>query len=352
MNIKIKRRKNKKSILIFSFFVLLIASISVLFIFFRGDNSYDNDYIDDWAISNYGQVINKSKGKSGVDINIKDIWKTNFSTNKVVVAVVDSGLEYSCESLKDKVLMNINDPIDGADNDLNGFIDDYWGWNFYDENNSLFEDSLYDYHGTYIATTVVKIAPNAQILPVKFLNATSGTVEDALLALEYAVRRGAKVVNCSWNFNDKNDALLAFIKNNPEVLFVCAAGNSNINLDIESIYPCSYNLDNIINVMAIDNKGLPYQASGYGKNCVDIASPGVDVKVTFPENESTFVNGTSVATAFVSATAALILSNDSNLSPKSIKEIIIANATKTQELSSFCKSGGYLNVKACLDSIK
>lgn len=232
------------------------------------------------------------------------------------------------------------------------YTDDYYGWNFYDNNNSIFEDPLYDYHGTYIATTITKVSPSSRILSVKFLNSTLGTAEDSILAIQYAIDMGAKIINCSWNFNEKDDAFSELIKNNPQVLFVCAAGNSNADLDVDKLYPCSYNFDNLITVMSIDNKGQPYDSSGFGKNTVDIAAPGVDVKVTLPENEQSLISGTSVSTAFVSGTASLLIALDSTLSPKEIKEIINSNAQKTNELSSLCKSGGFLDIGACLQAAK
>ncbi|MFR7828405.1 MAG: S8 family serine peptidase [Eubacterium sp.] len=130
------------------------------------------------------------------------------------------------------------------------------------------------------------------------------------------------------------------------MLFVCAAGNSNLNLDNQSLFPCSYDLDNIITVMAVDNKGLPYNSSGYGENGVDIAAPGVNVKTTLPDDEETLISGTSVASAYVSGTAALLLSQNPKLTPVDIKEILIENSHKINDLKSKCKSKGIIDVSA------
>lgn len=94
------------------------------------------------------------------------------------------------------------------------------------------------------------------------------------------------------------------MKNNPDILFVCAAGNSNLNLDENVLYPVCYDLCNVISVMSINNQGTIYEYSGYGK-CVDIATPVKDIYVEIPEQDKTYVDGTSVSTAFV--TGAFIL---------------------------------------------
>lgn len=82
----------------------------------------------------------------------------------------------------------------------------------FNNNNIIYEDALYDYHGTYVASTILKVFPCAKILPVKFLNSTYGTIEDSISAVKYAISRGAKIINCSWNFNDDSKELFELIK--------------------------------------------------------------------------------------------------------------------------------------------
>ncbi len=345
MSKKYIKNFRKKYIFVFALIVIIIiGSTSVFTVFYYRSRGYK----DDWAFYNYGQTINNAQGIKGVDINIRSINNLDCSKNKVTVAVADTGIDYNCEILQGRILFNDNDPLNGCDDDKNGYNDDFYGWNFYDFNNSIFEDSLYDYHGTYIATTIAKIDPNVKILPVKFLKSTIGSSEDAVSALKYAILRGAKIINCSWNFNERDEELLTLIKEHSDILFICAAGNSNINVDAEPLYPCSYALDNMINVMAIDNTGKPYKASGYGKKTVDIAAPGVDVKVIIPGNEETLISGTSVATAYVTGASSLLLSKNGSLTPKEIKSILISCATKTNELESFCAAGGFLNIAESL----
>lgn len=331
--------------------LILIVLFTIFLMTFILNNKIEKEkelYQNDWAIYNYGQQIENKSGIAGIDINIRPIFN-KINTKKddyVIVAVVDTGVDLSNSNINKSILLNNNDAINNYDDDKNGLIDDYYGWNFFNNNNIIYEDALYDYHGTYVASTILKVFPCAKILPVKFLNSTYGTIEDSISAVKYAISRGAKIINCSWNFNDDSKELFELIKNHPEILFVCAAGNSNLNLDNQNLFPCSYDLDNIITVMAVDNKGLPYNSSGYGENGVDIAAPGVNVKTTLPDDEETLISGTSVASAYVSGTAALLLSQNPKLTPVDIKEILIENSHKINDLKSKCKSKGIIDVSA------
>ena len=252
----------------------------------------------------------------------------------MIVAVVDTGV--------DPAAVPFNLIPYGS-----GFL----GWDFYNGDGSVYDDYLYDYHGTYIATTVARTAPEVSILPVKFMEGSHGGVQDAVKAIEYAAQNGARIINCSWSFDTYDDGLFEVIKSNPDVLFVCAAGNTNINTDKVEIYPCCYELDNVLSVMAMDSSGRPYGASGYGSG-VDIAAPGENVRVFLPEFDVDYVDGTSVATAFVSAAAALIISLDEDVTPAQIRETIMGTARENEFLKDMCVSGGYLDISACLKGLK
>lgn len=210
---------------------------------------------------------------------------------------------------------------------------------------------MYDYHGTYICANISKIAPEVAILPVKFMSGTKGTIEDAIMSINYAIKRGATIINCSWNFNEYSEELYNVIKKNKDIIFVCAAGNSSINLDDEKLYPCSYKLDNIITVGAVDNKGNMYSSSGYGK-AVDLVAPGVDIEVIVPDNDETTVSGTSISTSYVSATIALMVSTNPDLKPIQIKEILIKTASKISTLKGKCYANGCLNISGAVISSK
>lgn len=310
----------KRQKLLISVF-LLIMLIAVVHLY--PDYKIKQKYNDDWAMYNYGQSIDGEAGKAGIDLNILPVLELKHDYKEVLVAVVDTGVDTESEILQNRMMS---------------------GWDFYNRDDSVYDNYIHDYHGTYVSTTIAKIAPNAKILPVKFMESSYGSIEDAVLSIRYAIENGARIINCSWNFNDYDEDLFNIIKDNPDILFVSAAGNSNTNIDKSPLYPSSYELENIINVMAINNNGKIHNTSGYGVKTVDIAAPGVGVKVILPENDITYIDGTSVAAASVSATAALLLSEDSSLSPKEIIEIINSSARKIDSLEHLSKSGGYLDV--------
>ena len=260
---------------------------------------------------------------NNMELNKEELWKISKGKKEIIVGVIDSGVDISCDVLKNSIINNNK------------------------EDNSLYDERLYDYHGTYICTNISQIAPGVSILPVKFMSGTKGTIEDAISAIEYAIERGAVIINCSWNFDKYSEKLYRLIKENSNVLFICAAGNSSINLDKENIYPCNYDLENIITVGAMDEEGYVYGSSGYGKQ-VDIVALGVDVEVIVPDNAITKVSGTSIATSYVSAAVALMLSLDADLTPYKIKDILKETATPMSTLKGKCDGNGCLNIRKAL----
>lgn len=159
------------------------------------------------------------------------------------------------------------------------------------------------------------------------------------------------IINCSWCFNEDEQKLYNLIKKNEDIIFVCAAGNSNLDLDRNEVFPASYQLDNVISVIGIDNQGKMYDLSGYGANAT-IAAPGKDIWVTLPENDQEFVDGTSASTAFVSATVALMKMLKPDLTPKEIKCILIDTASKIDQLHDKCQAGGCVNVAQAIKECK
>lgn len=331
--------KKSKSII---FIIFLVFTISVIVFYIRFNDKTEKSKNDinknSWAIDNSGQEIEGSIGVQGIDINIMKAWKITKGSDKIIIGVVDTGVDMNSGNLMNNLWNNRGEVSNnGIDDDKNGYVDDYNGWDFYNNDNSIYDDYLYDYHGTYISNTILDIAPKVKILSSKFLKGTEGDAYDSIKAVQYAIDNGAKIINCSWCFEKNEEELYQLIKDNSDVLFVCAAGNFRLNLDETFVYPACYNLDNVISVMAIDNAGEIYDVSGYGLN-VDLAAPGKDIYVTLPENDQTFVSGTSIATAFVTGTAALMKSMNNELSPEEIKNIMNKTTKKLSSLKEKCKS--------------
>lgn len=328
--------------------LVIVMSLTTIFVFILsiGQNRKAKTDFEvsgsQWALNNYGQTIKGSKGIEGVDINISKAWDITMGSPDVLVAVVDTGVYISDEGLSKAINTQKSK-----------------SWDFYYNDNTIYDAYIQDYHGTYIANAIAGydskkkiygVAPNISLLPVKFLRGTTGNSSDAVEAIKYACDMGAQIVNCSWNFNSYNEELYRVIASYPEVLFVNAAGNSNINLDKQDIFPASYDLDNIISVLAVDNCGKVYTSSGRGMN-VDIAAPGVNIMAKFPEGDVTYVSGTSIASAYVSGVAALMRSIDNSLTPKEIISTMINTAKKNDGLEGMCLSSGIIDAYECVKKV-
>ena len=303
-----------------------------------GNNSIPTEL---WGLKNEGQTLNEKKGLPGVDINIEEAWEFTIGDRDVVIGMLDTGIDVTGMQFVYENEEEIGG--DDKDNDGNGYIDDVSGWDFYNADNTIYDGYAADFHGTYL-TSVIKgehneanrvwgIAPNTTILPLKFMSGVSGDVEDAVEAIEYGCKNGARIINCSWSIAEESQELYNVIRKYSDTLFVCAAGNYNYNLDENPVYPACYDLDNIITVAAIDNCGELVNTSGYGQE-VDIAASGGDILVRLPENDYDHDSGTSVTAAYVSGVAGLICSFDHGLTPQEIRALIIENGTALESLDN------------------
>jgi subtilisin family serine protease/subtilisin-like proprotein convertase family protein len=277
--------------------------------------SFPNDpkFTSLWGMHNTGQ----SGGTADADIDAPEAWGIHKGTGQVVVAVIDTGLNYSHADLKANMWTN---PFEiagnGRDDDANGIIDDIYGADFVNNDGDPKDDNG---HGTHVAGTigaagnngtgVVGVDQNVKIMGLKFLDSSgSGTTENAIKAVAYATQmrqRGVNVVltSNSWGGGGYSQALYDAIaaSGNEGMLFVAAAGNNGSS---SASYPALYNLDNIISVAATDRNDQLASFSNRGAG-VDIAAPGVDVYSTYRNSYST-LSGTSMATPHVAGTAALV----------------------------------------------
>ncbi|HHX11324.1 MAG TPA: S8 family serine peptidase, partial [Clostridiales bacterium] len=257
--------------------------------------------------------------------------------------------DYTHPDLAEHIWVNQNEiSNDDIDNDNNGYVDDVYGWDFYNDdasvchyiydrktnlNLSLPEDN--DNHGTHIAGVIAAVADNGlgvagiasnidiklMILKINGGSEGTGSISDAILAIKYATKMGAEICNISWGTTRYSPALKETIKES-DMLFVAAAGNLGSDNDNKPVYPASFKLDNLISVTFIDANGRLTKLSNYGKSSVEIAAPGTDIMSTVVGSYQT-LSGSSMAAPHVSALASLLYSYDSNLYPSAIKNIII-----------------------------
>lgn len=341
-------------------FIGILNLLSIILLTFCSCNSGSGilkNFSQQWGLYNNGQTINGTKGVKGIDINILKAWELSKGSEDVIIGMLDAGIDTNCIEYKDNIFINKSEiPNNGIDDDQNGFIDDISGWNFYQNSNQIYDNYLHDYHGTYLSGIIAAseegdnmkgIAPKVKILPLKFLQGSTGDTKDAIKAIEYAYSLGVRIINCSWDTKTYDLDLEKTMSKYSDILFICSAGKSKENLEVSPVYPACYDLPNIVSVAAIDNRGCLYEYSGYG-NKADVAAPGVDIYSLMPDGNYTYSSGTSAATAYVTGVAALIKSYRPDLSSTQIATIIKQNTKKIDSLEGKVSSCGIVDAYQCL----
>lgn len=295
--------------------------------------------------------------------------KTDCSN--VYVGIIDEGFMYNHEDLAANSWTNSYDPVDGVDNDGNGYVDDVHGWDFDGNDNSTF-DGATDDHGTHVAGTIAGQGGNgkgvagvcwsARLISAKFLGRRGGTTANAILAVDYLTdlktRQGLNIVatNNSWGGGGYSQGLWDAIEraNSAGILFIAAAGNSSNNNDSIPHYPSSYSNNNIIAVAAITSSGALSSFSSYGVSSVDIGAPGSGIYSSIPKSvKRTLISGyasysgTSMATPHVTGAVALYAASKGG-SAADIKNAILSSAVATPSLSGKVVTGGRLDANGAL----
>ena len=303
----------------------------------------------------------------GVDINISPAWELYDASQEkrdVVVAVIDTGVDILHPDLRDSIWTNDDEiPGDGIDNDGNGYVDDYFGWDFFYNDPSVFSmGSSEDTHGTHVAGTIaagrnnggvagITGSDHVKIMVLKALGTSQGmgSPEDVVAAIQYAEANGASICNLSFCSNAYSQELADAIENS-NMLFVVAAGNGDENgvgLDIDSspTYPASLSSDNIITVSNLMFDGNLDSSSNYGAVSADIAAPGTYIVSTIPGGYG-FLSGTSMAAPMVTGAAALLYSYRPDYTLGDVKNAILSSARPMDSLSGKVSAGGMLDVGA------
>jgi len=293
-------------------------------------------------------------------------WANNHTGSATVfVGVIDEGIQFDHPDLSGQIWVNTFDPIDRFDNDGNGYVDDVYGWDFANNDATIYDGGArgsLDDHGTHVSGTiggkanngqgVVGVNWNIKIISAKFLGRNGGTTANAVKAVDYLTdlksRHGINLVasNNSWGGGGSSAALEAAIvrANTANILFVAAAGNSGTNNDATASFPSNYTTANVIAVAAIDNKGALASFSQYGATTVDLGAPGVAINSTTAYNTYSSYSGTSMATPHVTGAVALYASTHPGTTASQIKGAILNSVTPTASLSGKCVTGGRLNV--------
>lgn len=306
--------------------------------------------------------------------NAEAAWAAGHTGSKsVYVGIIDEGIQYTHPDLDGQVWANPYDPVDGVDNDRNGYVDDRRGWDFDGNNNEVYDGGnrgSQDDHGTHVAGTigakangsgVVGVNWNVTLISGKFLGRRGGTTANAIKAVDYftdlKTRHGLNIVatNNSWGGGGYSQALFDAIQraNAAGILFIAAAGNGGSdgvgdNNDAVASYPSGYNLANVIAVASITSTGALSRFSNFGATSVDIGAPGSGIMSTTAFDLYETYSGTSMATPHVTGAAALYKSVNPGATAAQIKNALLSSAVPTGSLSGKTVTGGRLDANAAL----
>lgn len=335
-----------------------------------------------WALHNTGAYtyyikdlpIHRSS-TSDIDINLPEAYEMlqpDSFTRTVTVAIIDTGVDIYHPALTQHIWVNEKEiPDNGKDDDKNGYIDDCYGWDFYNDDNTVchYDTTLSgertasasdnDNHGTHCAGIIassegilgVAAGIDVRILPLKIHGGekNSGSVANAIKAVKYAQAAGADICNMSWGTTVYSEALETTMRESG-MLFVVAAGNSGGNNNSTPLYPASYSLDNMISVAYVTQFGELAEDSNYGLSTVDIAAPGEGILSTTVGNEYHYLSGSSMAAPIVSGISALLYAYNDSLYPQNVKEIILQTLKPLDSLIGYIRYPGIVDAAAALAS--
>lgn len=308
----------------------------------------DPRFPEQWALCNTGQT----GGTAGADIGALAAWEIATGSPEVIVAVIDSGIDYTHPDLAPNIWVNPAPTFD-----------DLHGARWTSGNGTVTSgDPIDDHsHGSHCSGVIGAVGNNGlgvsginwqvRLMALKFLSsAGSGYTADALSALEYAIDHGANLTSNSWGGGEYSWALEEMIASAGEAgqLFVASAGNSGTDNDYDPTYPASYGLDNIISVANSNHQDHPGRVTCYGKTSVDLAAPGESILSTVRDGGYALKSGTSMAGPQVAGTAALILSLDPGAGPELVKGWILAGTDPLPVWEDLTVTGGRLNAGASL----
>merc|ERR1712038_1455534 len=330
----------------------------------------DPRFSEQWALQDLS---------NNADINIAEGWAEYLSDAKggsatgpsVVVAVIDTGIDYTHPELKGVMWTNPDEIAgDGIDNDGNGVVDDVYGADY--SGSSPSGDPIdRQGHGTH-CSGIIAATPNngkgiagvasyhqgkVKLMALKGLSDSGGgTISGLLSCLNYAVDKGAKISSNSWGggtVNGIESVWDAVLRNNLDHLFVAAAGNSNMEIsDSYKSMTCGLKEPNLLCVASSTKNDAKSSFSNYGKDYVHVFAPGSNILSSIPNGKYAEYSGTSMACPQVSGLAALIMTMRDNMSAHQVRQLIEANVRVKSEYASFVSTSGLIDVGATIKALK
>ncbi|ROR31793.1 Ig-like protein group 2 [Mobilisporobacter senegalensis] len=323
--------------------------------------------------------ILKNNNIGNITNNLKNdtlIFQNQINDNNIIVAVIDTGIDTLHPDLKNHIWINTNEiENDGIDNDINGYVDDINGWDFYNNDNTLcsykYNNKTKEYvsnpndcdnHGTHVAGIIVsnyvklinisKLNSNIKIMSLKIQGGAdgNGSIAAAISAIKYATANGAKICNMSLGGYTYSRILEKTIRES-NMLFVTAAGNNGNDNDVNPVYPASFDLDNILSIAYTDKENKLERNSNYGKNSVDVVAPGTNILSTIVGGNYNQMNGSSIATPYITSIAALLYSYQNYTYPISVKNIITKSLDNISLLKDYVQYPGILNTTKIIGNL-
>jgi thermitase len=308
----------------------------------------DPEFPRQYYLKNTGQTVLNVTGTPGADINATTAWGITRGSGSVIVAIMDTGIDYTDPELAGNMWVN---PATGGH-----------GGNF---SSGAADENVPDSsgHGTAMAAILgavsnnhagtAGVAWNVRLMAIKVFTTDSGgatTMIDAVRAIRFADDKGASVTSISWVSGAKSRALEDALRVSPQ-LFVVAAGNTGTDNDVTPCYPAAYRLPNLISVAATDQNDRLAPFSNYGPVSVDLAAPGVNIPVYGCANPGSadplcryyVMDGTSAAVPQVAGVAVLVKSVNPRLTNIQVREILRSSVAVLPTLSGRVSTGGRLD---------
>jgi len=323
----------------------------------------DPDLARDWGLVNTGQT----GGTPDADIDADEAWALATGGTNVIVAVIDTGVDYTHPDLAANMWHNPGEtPGNGLDDDGNGFIDDYYGYDFANDDADPYDDLG---HGTHCAGTIGMVGNNgvgsagvnwnAKIMAIKTDAGFGHATSDLIDAYNYIIMMRGRGVDVRVTSNSYaggsfsqawSDAVAALGQSG--TLFITGAANQATDNDANPYYPASFGSPAIIAVAASDANDRIAPFSNWGATSVDLAAPGVDVWSTMPGGAYGYNSGTSMSTPHVAGAAALVWSAHPELTAAEVKARLLNGADPIGQIGANASfptvTNGRLNVRNAL----
>lgn len=311
-----------------------------------------------WGLNNTGSNEPDRTGNTspnvnvqGADVAAEQAWGITKGNKRVVIAVIDTGIDYNHPDLKNQMWVNSKEIAgNGIDDDNNGYIDDIHGWNAEGDNGNPMDGNA---HGTHCAGTigaehdngigVAGVMNDVSLMAIKFLSDSgSGSLADAVEAIDYGTKMNVDLMSNSWGGGGFSQALEDSIKaaKNKGIVFVAAAGNDASNNDSRPSYPATYQVDNVISVASHTAGDIVSSFSNTGKRTVHVAAPGSNILSSTPNGEYKVFSGTSMATPHTSGVIGLLIAREGRLPVLEVRNRLMATTVPVAAYRKTTAAGG------------